>query len=366
MPLTKNHKFRHTKGQNGFTISLYNFIKWGDFLNLEKKFDVDYDYEIALLFSDSSETLIGGSAKTLNKALKNSETPDLTVKGLDIYFREHTLGTFAADVFKSWSDAEKLQELSDRLYANLCDKNSNSRRIAETMNNLDYIFKVDKSVALRLLARTISKWYKDVTALYMNARFGLGLKQPDRAELGEQFHSDVETLITDTFTTLKKKKSPQDTEINSIIRADCRDISMFLLKYYRFLNSRKIFLVTCKLCGNMFLAGAKNTLYCADCKVLQKKNSKAIYNAKCSGGVHQERQRIKYQFENFIHKNKFWDGFSDEFKAEYQALRSEFVRESAKLLRQFDKNGEAELEKKIKEYLSDMDSKRLELEGKAK
>ncbi len=108
----------------------------------------------------------------------------------------------------------------------------------------------------------------------MYARHGLGLKQPDRAMLGEQFRDDVNALIIDQFTTLKKKKSPQDTEISSIIRSDCRDISMVLLKYYRFLNSRKIFLVTCKLCGNMFLAGAKNTLYCADCKVLQKKTAR--------------------------------------------------------------------------------------------
>ena len=38
----------------------------------------------------------------------------------------------------------------------------------------------------------------------MNARFGLGMKQADRAELGEQFRKYVETMISDTFTTLKK------------------------------------------------------------------------------------------------------------------------------------------------------------------
>lgn len=335
-------------------------------MNLEKKFEVDYDYEIALLLSDSSETLIGGSVKILNKALKNSENPDLSVKGLDIFFREKPLGSFAVDVCQPSPDVEKIQEISDRLYANLIDKNTNNQKVAEPLSNLDVMFKIDKSNAVRLLARTITKWYKTAANLYMNARFGLGLKQPYRAELGEQFRNDVNALIIDQFTTLKKKKSPQNTEICNVIRADCRDISELLFEYYRFLNSRKIFLVTCKLCGNMFLAGAKNTLYCADCKVLQKKNNKMVYCAKCSEGVHRERQRIKYQFENFIHKNKFWNGFSDEYKAGYQALRSEFVRESAKLLRKFDKSGEAETEKSIWELLRDMDSKRLELEGNMK
>lgn len=46
--------------------------------------------------------------------------------------------------------------------------------------------------------------YRAVTGLYMNARFGLGMKQADRAELGEQFRKYVETMISDTFTTLKK------------------------------------------------------------------------------------------------------------------------------------------------------------------
>ncbi len=36
------------------------------------------------------------------------------------------------------------------------------------------------------------------------------------------------------------------------------------------------------------------------------------------------------------------------------------------MLREFDKSSEAELKKKIKEYLGDMDSKRLEVEGKVK
>lgn len=100
-------------------------------MDFEKKFDVDYDYEAVLLLTDSTETLIGGSTKIIKKVLKNSDTLNLSVKDLDIYLREQPLGTLAADVFKSLSDVEKLQELSDRLYANLCDKNSNSRRVAE-------------------------------------------------------------------------------------------------------------------------------------------------------------------------------------------------------------------------------------------
>ncbi len=333
---------------------------------MEKKFEVDYDYEIALLLSENCETLIGGSEKVLKKALKNSETTNLSVKGLDIFFREKPLGSFAVDVCQPSPDIEKLQELTDKLYANLIDKNTNSRKVAETLGNLDVLFKIDKNSAVRLLAKTITKWYDTATDLYMNARYGLGLKQPDRAMLGEQFRADVDKLISDTFTTLKKKKSPQNTEISEIIRADCRDISELLAEYSHYLTSHKIFCVKCKLCGNHFLASSWNSLYCADCKLLQKKNSKTVYRAKCSDGVHQERQRIKYQFENFIHKNKAWNTLSDAAKAEYQVLRSEFVRQSAAMLREFDKSGEAELEKKIREYLGDMDSRMLELEGKAK
>lgn len=330
----------------------------------EKKFDVNYDYEVVLLLTDSTETLVGGSTKIIKKVLKNIDSPNLAVKDLDIYLREQPLGTLAIDIFRSLSDVEKLQELSDRLYANLCDKNSNSRRIAETLNSLDYFFKADKSVTVRLLARTISKWYKVATALYMNARLGLGLKQPDRAELGEQFRDDVETLITDTFTTLKKKKSPQDTEICEVIRFNCSEISELLLEYSHYLTSRKVFCVQCKLCGSFFLAKSKNTQYCEECKVLRKKNSKVIYREKCSEGVFRLRQRIKYSFENFIHKNKGWDRLSDSDKSEYKALHDEFIRTSAAMLREFEKNGGAELEKEIERYVKGADSKRATLEGK--
>ena len=333
-------------------------------MDFEKKFDVNYDYEAVLLLTDSTETLIGGSTKIIKKVLKKIDSPNLSVKDLDIHLREQPLGTFAADVFKSLSDVEKLQELSDRLYANLCDKNSNSLRVAETLNSLDYFFKADKSVTVRLLARTISKWYKVATVLYMNARLGLGLKQPDRAELGEQFRNDVETLITDTFTTLKKKKSPQDTEICEVIRVNCSEMSELLTGYSRYLTSRKVFCVQCKLCGSFFLAKSKNTQYCEACKVLRKKNSKAVYREKCKETVHSERQKLKYSFENFIHKNKAWNSYSDEFKAEYQALRKEFVKQSADMLRKFEKEGGSELKSMIMGYLYDIDSKREELEGK--
>ena len=121
---------------------------------------------------------------------------------------------------------------------------------------------------------------KTVTFLYMNARHGLPLKQTDRALLGEQFRDDVETLITDTFTTLKKKKSPQDTEICEVIRFNCSEISELLLEYSHYLTSRKVFCVQCKLCGSFFLAKSKNTQYCEECKVLRKKNSKVIYREK--------------------------------------------------------------------------------------
>ncbi len=365
-PLTIIRIFRHIKVQCHVTLSLYDLIKWGDFLNLEKKFEVDYDYEIVLLLSENCETLIGGSAKILKKALKNSETLNLSVKGLDIFFREKPLGSFAVDLCQSSPDIEKIQELSNKLYANLIDKNTNSRKVAETLGSLDVLFKIDKNSAVRLLARTITKWYETATDLYMNARYGLGLKQPDRAMLGEQFRADVDELIFDTFTTLKKKKSPQNTEISKIFRADCRDISELLAEYSHYLTSHKIFCVKCKLCGNHFLASSWNSLYCADCKLLQKKNSKTVYRAKCSDGVHRERQRIKYQFENFVHKSKLWNIFSDAAKAEYQVLRKEFVTMSASMLREFDKSGDAELENKILEFLGDMDSKRLELEGNMK
>ena len=334
-------------------------------MDYEKKFDVNYDYEAVLLLTDSTETLVGGSAKIIKKVLKNSGSPNLTVKDLDIYLREQPLGTLAIDIFRSLSDIEELQEHSDRLYTNLCNKNTNKQRIAETLNSLDYFFKADKSVTVRLLARTISKWYKSATVLYMNARLGLGLKQSDRAELGEKFRDDVDTLITDTFTTLKKKKSPQDTEICNVIRLNCSEISELLREYSRYLTNRKVFCVQCKLCGSFFLAKSKNTQYCEECKVLRKKNSKTLYREKCSEGVFRLRQRIKYSFENFMHKNKAWERFSDADKDEYKALHDEFIRTSAAMLREYEESGSEELEKEIYAYIEKVKSMRATIEGRA-
>ena len=98
--------------------------------------------------------------------------------------------------------------------------------------------------------------------------------------------------------------------------------------------------------------------------MLRKKNSKVIYREKCEETVHSERQKVKYSFENFIHKNKAWNSYPDEFKAEYQALRKEFVKQSAEMLRRFEKEGGSELKSIIMSYLYDTDSKREELEGK--
>lgn len=331
---------------------------------MENKYEINCDYEVVLLLSDNSETLIGGSEKTINKALKNTYEPNLDVKDLDIFFREQSLGTFALDLCSSFSESEKIQEQVDRLYANLKYENTNKSRVAETLNTLDYIFKVDKSTSVRLLARVVLKMYRAVTGLYMNARFGLGMKQADRAELGEQFRSEVESLISDTFTTLKKEKSPQDTEILSVIRFDCGEIAQLLTEYSRFLESRKIFCIECRLCGSFFLAKSRNTLYCGDCKLLRKKNSKAVYREKCSEGVFNLRQGVKYGFENFMHKKKGWDRLSEDEKAKYRALHDEFIARSGEMLKEYEKSGSKELENKLIRYLSETDNFRNTLENK--
>ena len=328
------------------------------------KYEINCDYEVVLLLSDNSETLIGGSEKTINKTLKNTYEPNLAVKELDVYFRSQSLGTFALDLCRSFPETEKIQEQVDRLYANLKDENTNKTRVAETLNTLDYIFKVDRSASVRLLARVVLKMYRAVTGLYMNARFGLGMKQADRAELGEQFRKDVEAMISDTFTTLKKKKSPQDTEILSVIRFDCGDVAQFLTEYSRFIESCKIFCIECRLCGSYFLAKSRNTLYCGDCKLLRKKNSKAVYREKCSEGVFNLRQRVKYGFENFMHKKKGWDRLSEAEKAQYRALHDEFVDRSGEMLKEYEKSGSKELENKLLGYLSETDNFRNTLENK--
>ena len=207
--------------------------------------------------------------------------------------------------------------------------------------------------------------YRAVTGLYMNARFGLGMKQADRAELGEQFRKDVETMISDTFTTLKKKKSPQNTEILSVIRFDCGDVAKLLTEYSRFLESRKIFCIECRLCGGYFLAKSRNTLYCEECRLLRRKNSKAVYREKCSEGVFNLRQRVKYGFENFMHKKKGWDRLSEAEKEEYRALHDEFIARSGEMLKEYEKSGREELHSKIHRYISEIDSQRVAIEKSA-
>lgn len=332
---------------------------------MENKYEINCDYEVVLLLSDNSETLIGGSEKTINKALKNPDAPNFAVKELDVYFRSQSLGMFALNLCRSFSESEKIQEQVDRLYANLKDENTNKSRVAETLNTLDYIFKVDKSTSVRLLARVVLKMYRAVTGLYMNARFGLGMKQADRAELGEQFRKDVETMISETFTTLKKKKSPQNTEILSVIRFDCGDVANLLTEYSRFLESRKIFCIECRLCGGYFLAKSRNTLYCGDCKLLRKKNSKAVYREKCSEGVFNLRQRVKYGFENFMHKKKGWDRLSEDEKAEYRALHDEFVARSGEMLKEYEKSCSERLETEIMQYIDRVSELKIKLENKS-
>ena len=307
-------------------------------------------------------SVFGGSEKAINKALKNPGAPNLAVKDLDIFFREQSLGTFALDLCSSFPETEKIQEQVDRLYANLKDENTNKSRVAETLNTLDYIFKVDRSASVRLLARVVLKMYRAVTGLYMNARFGLGMKLADRAELGEQFRKDVEAMISDTFTTLKKKKSPQNTEILSVIRFGCGDVADLLTEYLRFLESRKLFCIECRLCGSFFLAKSRNTLYCGDCKLLRKKNSKAVYREKCSEGVFNLRQRVKYGFENFMHKKKGWDRLSEAEKAQYRALHDEFIARSGELLREYEKNSSEKLAVEIESYLNSIDKARKKIE----
>ncbi len=83
-----------------------------------------------------------------------------------------------------------------------------------------------------------------------------------------------------------------------------------------------------------------------------------IYYEKCKSGVFKERQIIKFRFENIIHKNRRWNLLSDSEKADYRALRDEFVRTSAEMLRKFEKSGDKRLEDEIERYLAQADSER--------
>lgn len=76
-------------------------------------------------------SVFGGSEKAINKALKNPGAPNLAVKDLDIFFREQSLGMFALDLCRSFPEVEKVQNLTERLYANLKDENTNKSRVAE-------------------------------------------------------------------------------------------------------------------------------------------------------------------------------------------------------------------------------------------
>ncbi len=328
-----------------------------------RKFDIKYDYSVIALFSEHSETLIGGSEKAVKKAFKNSENPSLDTKGLDVFYQEKPFGTFAVDINQSALEIENIQNLVNKLYANLLDKRTNNAKIADTKITLDALFRADKRFIIRILARTISMWYDAVTDFYMNGKFGFAIPQKERAALGEQFYNDVNTLIETTFTVLKKKTSPQsNAEIQKIIKFNCTKIGEFLTEYSRYLARNKTFCICCKLCNNYFLANAWNARYCPECKLLRKKSSKKIYAEKCSEGVYKERQRIKFRFENFIHKNKAWKSISDVAKSEYKALHDEFVRTSAAMLKRFDEQGGTDLEREIECYLASADSKRANLE----
>ena len=322
-------------------------------MTYEKKFELNCDYEFAMLLSEDGETLFGGSRRALKNAVKNRNFAN---KKIDVFFRNQSLGTFALSACSI--DAERLTERVGALYANLCDKHTKGQRVAETLNELDRIFKADKNFAARFLAKIIVEKYAAATDLYMNARLGLGLNHADRAVLGEQFRAEMYELISEVLNALKKKKSPQDAEISDLIQFNYAGISGFFGEYSRFLASRKIFCLRCKLCGNYYLAKAQNSLYCADCKALRKQNSKEIYREKCKSGVFKERQIVKFRFENFIHKNRRWELLSDSEKADYKALRDEFVRTSAELLRKFEKSGDKRLEDEIEQYLAQADSER--------
>lgn len=336
-----------------------------------KKFNINYDYFLALIVVSGSETLIGGAEKIVKKSLKDTKNPNLDIKGLDIYYRENPLGTFVVDVNQNAPRAEIISEPTNILYTNLLNPNSNSKRISETKIRLETLFRTDSSFAVQLLARTVLSWYEAVTYVYMNGRkssimcVGLPLPQKDRAALGEQFKADVNALIEDTFTVLKKENPPRSTEDNgNIILRSAAEIGEFLAEYSRYLSAHKTFCIYCKDCERYFIAGAWNAHLCPDCKLLHKKASKDVFLANCSKGIRQERQRLKYGFENFIHKSKFWNTLTAGQQAEYKAWHREFTERSAELLRRLDK-GE-NVEEELKRYLKAVESEKLKFENNVK
>lgn len=336
-----------------------------------KNFKVEYDYFLALIVVSGAETLIGGAEKIVKKALKDTKNPNLESKSLDVYYRGKPLGKFAVDVNQNAPRVEIITELVDILYTNLLNPNSNSKRISEIKIRLETIFRTDSSYAIKLLVRTVLTWYDAVTDVYMNGRksgimrVGLPLSPKDRAALGEQFKADVNVFIEDAFTTLKRKNPPRDTEDNeNVIERSTTEISEFLAEYSCYLSTRKTFCIYCKDCERYFIAGAWNARLCPDCKVLHNKASKSIFRSNCSQGIRQERQRLKYGFENYIHKSKFWSTLTAEQQAEYKAWHREFTEKSAELLRQLD-NGE-DVEEELKRYLKAVESKKLKFENNVK
>lgn len=262
-----------------------------------------------------------------------------------------------------------MTDLADALYTNLLNENSNAKRISETKIRLETLFRTDSSYAIKLLARTVLAWYDAVTDIYMNGRksgimrVGLPLSRTERAALGEQFKADVDVLIENAFTTLKRKNSPRNAEGNgNVIVQSTDEIGEFLAEYSRYLSVKKIYCIHCELCGEFFLASSRNTRYCADCKLLRKQNSKSIYRDKCAGGVHKERQTVKYRFENFIHKCKLWEMLSENEKAKYNALRKEFVTTSAAMLKDYKSDSSTEREGEIIGYIEKMNSARVTME----
>lgn len=336
-----------------------------------EKFNVKHDYCIAMIFVSGAETLIGGAEKAVKKALKDTKNPNLDIKGLDVYYRRKTLGTFAVDVNQNAMRAEVITEPADILYTNLLNPNTNSKRISETKMHLETLFRTDDSFVVRLLARTVLTWYDDVTDVYMNGRgngimrVGLPLTQKDRAALGEHFKADVDELIENTFSALKKKNPPQNTEDNgNIIARSAVEIGGFLAEYSRYLSMHKMFCIYCKDCERYFIASAWNARLCPDCKALHKKASKAVFLANRSKGIRQERQRLKYGFENYIHKSKFWGTLAAKQQAEYKAWHKEFTEKSAELLRRLD-SGE-DVERELRRYLKAVESEKLKFENNIK
>ncbi len=53
-----------------------------------RKFDIKYDYSIIVLFSEHSETLIGGSEKAVKKALKTVKIQTLIQKSWTFSIRK--------------------------------------------------------------------------------------------------------------------------------------------------------------------------------------------------------------------------------------------------------------------------------------